>query len=167
MVHTYQALAGSLYLLSFYLTLYIFEANSWSSRFFFKSLVQFWGLICWKRMTFTQNAHHAHTPRQTHIPKATRHNRRWHRDRVYNKNTTKMSSRPKSPGPPSARSDKEESFWDKIGTLGRKKRMKEGEPFILLPHEDNCSFTIIPYMVTICAKKTYLILCRSGIQFVC
>lgn len=37
-----------------------------------------------------------------------------------------MASRPKSPGPPSARSDKEESFWDKIGTLGRKKRIKEG-----------------------------------------
>ncbi|KAG4068784.1 hypothetical protein HA402_002475 [Bradysia odoriphaga] len=36
-----------------------------------------------------------------------------------------MASRPKSPGPPSARSDKEESFWDKIGTLGRKKRIKE------------------------------------------
>lgn len=38
------------------------------------------------------------------------------------------SPRPKSPRPPiSARKDeKEESFWDKIGTLGRKKRIKEG-----------------------------------------
>lgn len=34
-------------------------------------------------------------------------------------------SRPKSPGPPGP---KEESFWDKIGTLGRKKRIKEGMP---------------------------------------
>lgn len=36
-------------------------------------------------------------------------------------------TRPKSPRPPvSARKDdKEESFWDKIGTLGRKKRIKE------------------------------------------
>ncbi len=37
-----------------------------------------------------------------------------------------MASRPKSPGPPSARINKEESLWDKIGTLGRKKRIKEG-----------------------------------------
>ena len=39
------------------------------------------------------------------------------------------SPRPKSPRPApiSARKDeKEESFWDKIGTLGRKKRIKEG-----------------------------------------
>ncbi|XP_076248972.1 beta-parvin [Calliopsis andreniformis] len=37
------------------------------------------------------------------------------------------SPRPKSPRPPiSAKKDeKEESFWDKIGTLGRKKRIKE------------------------------------------
>ncbi|ETN61771.1 parvin [Anopheles darlingi] len=35
-------------------------------------------------------------------------------------------ARPKSPRTPtSGRSDKEESFWDKIGTLGRKKRIKE------------------------------------------
>ena len=40
------------------------------------------------------------------------------------------SPRPKSPRPPvtSARKDeKEESFWEKIGTLGRKKRIKEGK----------------------------------------
>ena len=38
------------------------------------------------------------------------------------------SPRPKSPRPVvSARKDeKEESFWEKIGTLGRKKRIKEG-----------------------------------------
>lgn len=38
------------------------------------------------------------------------------------------SPRPKSPRLPiSTRKDeKEESFWDKIGTLGRKKRIKEG-----------------------------------------
>nr|XP_022920144.1 beta-parvin [Onthophagus taurus] len=34
--------------------------------------------------------------------------------------------RPKSPRPPvAAKQDKEESLWDKIGTLGRKKRIKE------------------------------------------
>lgn len=33
--------------------------------------------------------------------------------------------RPKSPKPIIAKNDKEESFWDKIGTLGRKKRIKE------------------------------------------
>lgn len=38
------------------------------------------------------------------------------------------SPRSKSPRPPvSAKKDeKEESFWEKIGTLGRKKRIKEG-----------------------------------------
>ncbi|XP_014616106.1 PREDICTED: beta-parvin isoform X1 [Polistes canadensis] len=37
------------------------------------------------------------------------------------------SPRPKSPRPPisSKKDEKEESFWDKIGTLGRKKRIKE------------------------------------------
>lgn len=37
-------------------------------------------------------------------------------------------ARPKSPKSPGfARNDeKEESFWNKIGTLGRKKRIKEG-----------------------------------------
>lgn len=39
------------------------------------------------------------------------------------------SSRPKSPRPPLSgkKEDKEESFWEKIGTLGRKKRIKEGK----------------------------------------
>lgn len=40
------------------------------------------------------------------------------------------SPRPKSPRPApisAKKEDKEESFWDKIGTLGRKKRIKEGE----------------------------------------
>lgn len=39
------------------------------------------------------------------------------------------SPRPKSPRPPnSAKSpDKDESFWDKIGTLGRKKKIKESK----------------------------------------
>lgn len=37
--------------------------------------------------------------------------------------------RPKSPRPvpPSLKEDKEETIWDKIGTLGRKKRIKEGK----------------------------------------
>ncbi|XP_044014835.1 beta-parvin [Aphidius gifuensis] len=37
------------------------------------------------------------------------------------------SSRPKSPRPPLSgkKEEKEESFWEKIGTLGRKKRIKE------------------------------------------
>ena len=42
----------------------------------------------------------------------------------------KMASpgRPKSPKSPGfiRKEDKEESFWEKIGTLGRKKRIKEG-----------------------------------------
>lgn len=42
------------------------------------------------------------------------------------------SPRPKSPRPPisSKKDEKEESFWDKIGTLGRKKRIKEGTTWI-------------------------------------
>lgn len=35
--------------------------------------------------------------------------------------------RPKSPKPIITKNDKEESFWDKIGTLGRKKRIKEAQ----------------------------------------
>lgn len=36
--------------------------------------------------------------------------------------------RPKSPRSPGflRKEEKEESFWEKIGTLGRKKRIKEG-----------------------------------------
>lgn len=34
--------------------------------------------------------------------------------------------RPKSPKPATPKPEKEESIWDKIGTLGRKKRIKEG-----------------------------------------
>lgn len=53
------------------------------------------------------------------------------KSRRRNSNSTKMStlSRPKSPRTPTSGKnfDKEESFWDKIGTLGRKKRIKEGE----------------------------------------
>lgn len=39
--------------------------------------------------------------------------------------------RPKSPRPvpPSLKEDKEETIWEKIGTLGRKKRIKEGKDF--------------------------------------
>lgn len=42
--------------------------------------------------------------------------------------TSMASPRPKSPRPPVAarKDEKEESFWEKIGTLGRKKRIKEG-----------------------------------------
>lgn len=38
------------------------------------------------------------------------------------------SPRPKSPRTPVLlkKDDKDESFWDKIGTIGRKKRIKEG-----------------------------------------
>lgn len=35
------------------------------------------------------------------------------------------TQRPKSPKPPLGKNEKEESIWDKIGTLGRKKRIKE------------------------------------------
>lgn len=43
------------------------------------------------------------------------------------------SPRPKSPRTPisSKKDEKEESFWDKIGTLGRKKRIKEGTTYFL------------------------------------
>lgn len=34
--------------------------------------------------------------------------------------------RPKSPRPVAIKGEKDESIWDKIGTLGRKKRIKEG-----------------------------------------
>lgn len=34
--------------------------------------------------------------------------------------------RPKSPKPAVPKQEKDESIWDKIGTLGRKKRIKEG-----------------------------------------
>lgn len=40
--------------------------------------------------------------------------------------TRSKSPRPGQPGSASKQADKEESFWDKIGTLGRKKRIKEG-----------------------------------------
>ncbi|KAL3276207.1 hypothetical protein HHI36_020925, partial [Cryptolaemus montrouzieri] len=42
------------------------------------------------------------------------------------RDTKEMATlRPKSPKPIITKNDKEESFWDKIGTLGRKKRIKE------------------------------------------
>lgn len=44
-------------------------------------------------------------------------------------------TRSKSPRPGQSggkQPDKEESFWDKIGTLGRKKRIKEGMGHLLL-----------------------------------
>ncbi|PSN41415.1 hypothetical protein C0J52_16874 [Blattella germanica] len=46
-----------------------------------------------------------------------------------NKKSSMASPRPKSPRPPVAarKDEKEESFWEKIGTLGRKKRIKEGK----------------------------------------
>lgn len=34
--------------------------------------------------------------------------------------------RPKSPRPIAENRNKEESIWDKLGTLGRKKKLKEG-----------------------------------------
>lgn len=40
-------------------------------------------------------------------------------------------NRPKSPRPIIAKAEKEESIWDKLGTLGRKKRIKEGRRKIL------------------------------------
>lgn len=39
--------------------------------------------------------------------------------------------RPKSPRPVAVSGQKEESIWDKIGTLGRKKRIKEGKQYFL------------------------------------
>lgn len=42
--------------------------------------------------------------------------------------TMASTVRPKSPRSPGflRKEEKEESFWEKIGTLGRKKRIKEG-----------------------------------------
>lgn len=37
------------------------------------------------------------------------------------------SPRPINHPTPGKNADKDESFWDKFGTLGRKKRIKEGE----------------------------------------
>lgn len=37
------------------------------------------------------------------------------------------SPRPINHPTPVKNADKDESFWDKFGTLGRKKRIKEGE----------------------------------------
>lgn len=42
--------------------------------------------------------------------------------------TNEMATlRPKSPRPVPIKGEKDESIWDKIGTLGRKKRIKEGK----------------------------------------
>lgn len=63
----------------------------------------------------------------------------------------KMSSpRPKSPRTPvlPKKEDKEESFWDKIGTIGRKKRIKEGKHLHLL---------ILPSDWILCGMGHYLI----------
>lgn len=40
--------------------------------------------------------------------------------------------RPKSPRPIAIKGDKDESIWDKIGTLGRKKRIREGKISVLI-----------------------------------
>lgn len=39
------------------------------------------------------------------------------------------SPRPKSPGPPLSanKTDKQDTFWEKIGTIGRRKKIKEGQ----------------------------------------
>ena len=49
-------------------------------------------------------------------------------DSVYYDPEDKMASpRPKSPHPVTPKKDgKEEGFWDKLGTIGRKKKIKEG-----------------------------------------
>lgn len=51
------------------------------------------------------------------------------------------TARPKSPRPIITKTEKEESIWDKLGTLGRKKRIKEGKS----PSEEPTSAW--PYMV--------------------
>lgn len=64
---------------------------------------------------------------------------------------SKMASpRPKSPRPINGKNDKEESFWDKIGTLGRKKRIKEGKDPIstsIKPQKPRCITMSLPYKV--------------------
>lgn len=41
--------------------------------------------------------------------------------------TSPRTPTPKTPNGSKFNYDKEETFWDKIGTLGRKKRIKEGK----------------------------------------
>jgi parvin len=44
-----------------------------------------------------------------------------------------VANRSKSPIPTTPkRDDKEESIWDKLGTLGRKKKIKEGMFFLIV-----------------------------------
>jgi hypothetical protein len=59
------------------------------------------------------------------------------------------SPRPKSPRPPVAarKDEKEESFWEKIGTLGRKKRIKEGMYTLLFLVLRNRKVTLVVYSV--------------------
>jgi hypothetical protein len=60
------------------------------------------------------------------------------------------SPRPKSPRPPvGARKDeKEESFWEKIGTLGRKKRIKEGMYILLYVVLRTCKLISVVFSVS-------------------
>lgn len=53
------------------------------------------------------------------------------------------SPRPRSPRPPVAvrKEDKEESIWEKIGTLGRKKRIKEGKSMLGQTYRWFCRFS--------------------------
>lgn len=63
------------------------------------------------------------------------------------------SPRPKSPRPVVGnKNDKEESFWDKIGTLGRKKRIKEGKQEIVITKSVT---TNVGGMTFICAIRIW------------
>ena len=57
------------------------------------------------------------------------------------------SPRPKSPRTPvlPKKEDKEESFWDKIGTIGRKKRIKEGKYAVSYRHLQNFCMAVWVY----------------------
>lgn len=76
-------------------------------------------------------------------------------------------SRPKSPhGVTPKKDDKEESFWDKIGTLGRKKKIKEGR-FHCVLHTSNRLFKIIKTILrkqNVCLPPTRL-LCSNRNPF--
>lgn len=58
------------------------------------------------------------------------------------------SPRSKSPRPVIGKNDKEESIWDKIGTLGRKKRIKEGMLLIFFP--------------SYCSKSAFVFITKFG-----
>jgi len=69
-------------------------------------------------------------------------------------------ARPKSPHSPgyALKDGKEESFWEKVSTIGRKKKIKEGKCVCLLK---NRSLVPFPYLV-----MCQLCCCLVGVLFI-